>query len=883
MNPFIELNFYFMNNKYIKYFKLQFQKSKVEINNTEYKINLEENLFKNNRYKALLSLKLYAEKEEGEFQFYVYKHENHAYIRLDSFFDNVYELIICSKINYKIIQVGKIFEKLDSLENKYRKRLLLINTRNLININGVELNLHNIAGSNFEINKRNPDFYQISAQFDNDDNLYYIVQNIKELNNELNINDLKYNLDNYNNFMTELEKIIKNENIILDYKNLTKRHRYIFNNNFKIPELSRDNNYLETLFKENDMTNLDDFFNIYFIECILKNNSIIYNKEFLSKMLFCAKSELKNLKEMKIDFVEKIRILITIFIIYNLCESISDFDKLKIKYYPFSETKTNSILYKVKEFFNNFIDLLTEDSKIFNYLLQIDSGIGYYQYNKVYTFDLRNVDMLKNNSKKLFPKGIIIYNLKEKKDGIALYSKKAGLIAINEIYITKIKYYGIDYNSDNPKILEDKLNNINNNSDNLNEIKTELNNINNNTENLNEIKTELNNINNNTNNLKVIKTELNNINNNTNNLQIIKTELNNINNINNNTNNVQIIKNELNNINNNTNNLQVSKNDLNNINNNLDNLQISKNDLNNINNNIENLKVPENEMDNIAMNIVIFLFHEYLGHKKFSFSEDEAIEPKNIVKNNQLITLKNVKKYKKNKKNVEYILTSSKKDHGDSGHFLELCFNKFNDENIFKLLIKLKEKGELIKRPDLFASNSLNILEKFIILKIISENQEIKLKYIEKLSIEDEIKYLESKIDLKKHTEEPKILKNKKDIINSFKITKYKKKNKNDINSKEIKELKDFNNTEENEDESEEEEESKAEEDENSEVEEEDENSEVEEEYEESEDEEEYENSEDEEEYEESEDEEEYEKSEDEGKSYRKLKNKYKNEKINRK
>ena len=288
-------------------------------------------------------------------------------------------------------------------------------------------------------------------------------------------------------------------------------------------------------------------------------------------------------------------------------------------------------------------------------------------------------------------------------------------------------------------------------------------------------------------------------------------------------------------------------------------------------------------MDNIAMNIVIFLFHEYLGHKKFSFSEDEAIEPKNIVKNNQLITLKNVKKYKKNKKNVEYILTSSKKDHGDSGHFLELCFNKFNDENIFKLLIKLKEKGELIKRPDLFASNSLNILEKFIILKIISENQEIKLKYIDKLSIEDEIKYLESKIDLKKYKEEQKLLKNKKDIINSFKIKKYKKKNINYINSEEIKELKDFNNTEENEDESEEEEESKAEEDENSEVEEEDENSEVEEEYEESEDEEEYENSEDEEEYEESEDEEEYEKSEDEGKSYRKLKNEYKNEKINRK
>ena len=85
----------------------------------------------------------------------------------------------------------------------------------------------NIAASNFNIKEKTIQFSQISAQFDNNNNLYYIVQNIKELNNELNINDLKYNLDNYNNFMTELEKIIKNENIILDYKNLTKILYYI--------------------------------------------------------------------------------------------------------------------------------------------------------------------------------------------------------------------------------------------------------------------------------------------------------------------------------------------------------------------------------------------------------------------------------------------------------------------------------------------------------------------------------------------------------------------------------------------------------------------------------------------------------------------------------
>ena len=53
-----------------------------------------------------------------------YKRENHAYIQLDSFYNTTYELIIYSTNNCKIIQKEKIFEKLDSLDNKYRKRLL---------------------------------------------------------------------------------------------------------------------------------------------------------------------------------------------------------------------------------------------------------------------------------------------------------------------------------------------------------------------------------------------------------------------------------------------------------------------------------------------------------------------------------------------------------------------------------------------------------------------------------------------------------------------------------------------------------------------------------------------------------------------------------------
>ena len=61
------------------------------------------------------------------------------------------------------------------------------------------------------------------------------------------------------------------------------------------------------------------------------------------------------------------------------------------------------------------------------------------------------------------------------------------------------------------------------------------------------------------------------------------------------------------------------------------------------------------------MNIVIFLFHEYLGHKKFHNSEDGSCSPKKIVRNNQLIELKYENLFEKTDENSEYILTSFSK------------------------------------------------------------------------------------------------------------------------------------------------------------------------------------------------------------------------------
>ena len=108
--------------------------------------------------------------------------------------------------------------------------------------------------------------------------------------------------------------------------------------------------------------------------------------------------------------------------------------------------------------------------------------------------------------------------------------------------------------------------------------------------------------------------------------------------------------------------------------------------------------------------------------------------------------------FKKNDKNSEYIL-STKGNKGDSGHFLELCYNKFNDNLILKYLIIMKNKGKLINRADLFIK-SPELIEKYVILRKIAEEKGMIFNFNDKMSIEEEISEMNSKIDIEKYMKE---------------------------------------------------------------------------------------------------------------------------------
>ena len=174
----------------------------------------------------------------------------------------------------------------------------------------------------------------------------------------------------------------------------------------------------------------------------------------------------------------------------------------------------------------------------------------------------------------------------------------------------------------------------------------------------------------------------------------------------------------------------------------------------NIDYNSNNQNISENDSDDISMNIVLYLFHEFLGHKKFHNSEKGTLSPKKNAKDNKLFKLKSENESYKKETNSEYILLSES-NKGDSGHFLEICYNKFNNKTIFKLLLSLDNKGKLIKRPDLFVSSN-NLLEKWVILRTIAKEKNIQFKFEDNMTIEEEIENMNKIIDIEKYKEEQK-------------------------------------------------------------------------------------------------------------------------------
>ena len=613
MASILDLIFFSFWNNDVKKFKLPFQDKIEEIKKEKMTFTIPEAIFRHGKDKTPIEIILYDSANNSKnYMFNIYYGKNISYVQRDLFCDSVYEIILQKMKDVQIISFEKEFKELDNLGNKDRERLTLINfSSSFITINGIKVDLSSIISDNsLEADIR---FNQISIL--DFEKKIYIVQPIKE-KSEYDIEFFKKNKEKLMTFETELKKFfdsdINNYEKIGDH--LTKQFEKIKDHGSL--DLNRSFHYLDEIFNTNKFLNLNLFWNyslwnyslcIFFLDTDKKY--IYFNRNAIKLFINNLRKIMKKIDEIKeLPLYEKVRPIYASFMILSLrnppLKTTKEIESLNLRYFLINENDENSIIGKCYKFYKNFVNSITEESAIFPFLLNIDSGSGYYNKELVYAFDLKNLNMIKSHLNQVFPKIIILFYIEG--GGVAGTESEFGGILMNEYYLTNLK--NIDYSTSNI------------------------------------------------------------------------------------------------------------------------------------------LTITEEEKDDISMNFFLESMHEASGHKKFALSEEENNSPIKIFnKKNEMVTLKYKYDYDQNDTKSEFILSSRKRG-GDSGHYLELCYGKYNNSLIIELLRNMKNKGKLIRYPELFTNDEKKLYEYVSLREQIKENN-INITFKNDTSVYDDIQQMKKELE----------------------------------------------------------------------------------------------------------------------------------------
>ena len=188
--------------------------------------------------------------------------------------------------------------------------------------------------------------------------------------------------------------------------------------------------YLKEYFKNNTIEFETIFkYNNYYLFNIGKkkySKDIIFFKEICNK-LEQFYNEIKN--EESLEIYEKIILLSRITQILSDSPNNDSLKEMNVQYSIVSKCEKNSIIDKAINFYDQFVEKLTDKSKVFHSLVNLDSGIGEYTQESVYTFDMTNLKIIKAHLKELRPKVIIFFTLKN--NNLANTQKIFPCVAVN--------------------------------------------------------------------------------------------------------------------------------------------------------------------------------------------------------------------------------------------------------------------------------------------------------------------------------------------------------------------------------------------------------------------------------------------------------------------
>ena len=411
------------NNPEVNYFEFLGKKEKVT---EETKKILIPNTFFNEGEMKLTSLKLF--KDEiliNKCVFDIFQGYNHLYCLIN---EKGYNLqILFNKINDINIQIPiykdlKIrFDKYDTNNNKYRKRYLIINYNQFaIEINNIIFTIPSLLSkiSSYQIS-----FYDIFGKLAVTKRL--IIPNSKIL---FQTYFNKYS-NKANSFRKSLTQLINQ-----GQRNFEKKFKKLITDNIALSDLKfylNQNN--EKLAESLNQENFIIFYTNFTLYKILGNINQDY--ENVKGMLEEIEKMIKQIENEDLQIYQKIRLIENYHGLLLECLTKEDLIKADFTYYIMSKKEKGSILDYVDNFYKEYIELLTEESPIFERLVEIDGGCGFHDKELFYCYNMLNINEVKKHLKEISLNIISTHNLNKKH--LAWTNMASGIISINIFNLLK--------------------------------------------------------------------------------------------------------------------------------------------------------------------------------------------------------------------------------------------------------------------------------------------------------------------------------------------------------------------------------------------------------------------------------------------------------------
>lgn len=429
MNTQLILEFFtFAKEPLFKDFEVMGQKKPINFASDE-TLNIPDDFFEG-EYSKMIQIKLVSKEEEEEniITLKLNKNDiNHSCICCDTIGKTYHFLFnqeknMEEKIEISIPEKEFNYDKYDTNGTKYRKRFILANIPSTyIKINGVGIKLPELTK---DLDK-NATSYQLSVY---NYKKKQIVTKALEMPKPAISFEKIYNANHkvFDEFTQEFNEALKNEQNFNDKFNKLKE-KY---NNVKFPDyfLNISKAKIE---KELNKTEYIDFFYNMMVFRIYNEHIKGAEKSYgtvLSFVNYLKEKTDRIKKDADLKLYQKILLIEQIGYILNKMAKDS-FLKSDINYFIMSKKEENSILDLVEKFFKGYINNLSEDSKIFLKLLELDSGLGYFNGKPFHCFDMTTIDEIKAHLKEIFIDTLITYKANQRI--CAFIITKTGSVAIN--------------------------------------------------------------------------------------------------------------------------------------------------------------------------------------------------------------------------------------------------------------------------------------------------------------------------------------------------------------------------------------------------------------------------------------------------------------------